>query len=139
MTGTIIFTQGEPRKVVFEGVFEDHDRFINRAGDIVVAKNYSTGRFRKEAYLLVYDRNEGRKLGMIAVIAKETVSGESLGLPYVVSVSHSTQTRLSRLVMKSDTLKGYENTSLLTRTVLLFSDRYRSAVLSTHVVGHFSG
>ena len=50
-----------------------------------------TGRFRKEAYLLVYDRNEGRKLGMIAVIAKETVSGESLGLPYVVSVSHSTQ------------------------------------------------
>ncbi len=89
MTGTIIFKLGEPKVVEFEGVFEDQHRFINSDGTIMAAQDYPKDRFHTEPYLLIFDKNAGKRLGKTAVVSEETVTGESLRLPYVESVTHS--------------------------------------------------
>ncbi len=89
MTGKIIFTTGVPREVEFEEKFEDPHRLINGNGVIMVAKDYPNGnKFRREPHLLLYIRNVGQANGRKAIIADETVSGASVNLPYVESISH---------------------------------------------------
>lgn len=89
MTGKIIFTTGVPREVEFEDEFEDPHRLINRRGTIMAAKDCPNGnKFRREPHLFLYIRDAGQVHGRKAVIAEETVSGASLNLPYVESISH---------------------------------------------------